>query len=74
MLFRSGAWYEYTDIETGELIKFQSKDWIKLMIEDAELRDQVYKRICEATILQYKKDTTDIDAMEVDGNLPNEVE
>ena len=71
---QGGAWYEYTDTETGEVIKFQSKDWIKLMIDDAELRDQVYKRICEATILQYKKDTTDIDAMEVDGNLPNEVE
>jgi len=71
---QGGAWYEYTDIETGEVVKFQSKDWIKLMSENAELRDQVYKRICESTILQYKKDTTDIEAMEIDGQIPNEVE
>ena len=29
-------------------------------------REQIYKKICEATILQYKSDTLDIEAMEVD--------
>jgi recombination protein RecA len=71
---QGGAWYEYIDTESGEIVKFQSKDFIRLMQENEELRDQIYKRICETTILQYKKDTTDIEAMEVDGNLPNEVE
>ena len=71
---QSGAWYEYTDTDTGEIIKFQSKDFIKMMEEKDELREQIYKKICEATILQYKKDTYDIEAMEVDTALPNEVE
>jgi hypothetical protein len=71
---QGGAWYEYTDIETGEIVKFQSKEWIGLMSSNAELRDQVYKRICEATILQYKKDTTDIDALEMDTSIPGEVD
>jgi len=71
---QGGAWYEYTDTDTGEIIKFQSKDFIKMMEEKDELREQIYKKICEATILQYKKDTYDIEAMEVDTALPNEVE
>ncbi len=45
-----------------------------MMEEKDELREQIYKKICEATILQYKKDTYDIEAMEVDTALPNEVE
>lgn len=71
---QGGAWYEYVDTDTGEVIKFQSKDFIVMMQEKPELRDQIYKKICETTILQYKKDTYDIEAMEVDTNLPNEVE
>jgi hypothetical protein len=50
---QAGAWYEYTDIDTGEVMKFQSKDFPK-MLENEELKDQIYRRICEATILQYK--------------------
>ena len=71
---QGGAWYEYVDTDTGEVIKFQSKDFIVMMQQKPELRDQIYKKICETTILQYKKDTYDIEAMEVDTNLPNEVE
>ena len=71
---QGGAWYEYVDTDTGEVVKFQSKDFIVMMQEKPELRDQIYKKICETTILQYKKDTYDIEAMEVDTNLPNEVE
>jgi recombination protein RecA len=71
---QGGAWYEYVDTDSGEVIKFQSKDFIVMMQEKPELRDQIYKKICETTILQYKKDTYDIEAMEVDTNLPNEVE
>lgn len=62
---QAGAWYTYIDTETGEEIKFQSKDFILLMEENEVLRDQIYKKICEAQILQYKSDTLDIDNMEV---------
>lgn len=55
---QGGAWYEYTDIETGEVIKFQSKDFAELM-KNEDLKDQIYRRICEATILQYKSSSTD---------------
>lgn len=62
---QAGAWYTYVDTETGEEHKFQSKDFILLMEENEELRDQIYKKICEAQILQYKSDTLDIDNMEI---------
>ena len=66
MVKQAGAWYTYVDTETGEEIKFQSKDFILMMIEKEELREQIYKKICEETILQYKGDTLDIDNMEID--------
>jgi len=50
---QAGAWYTYTDIESGEEIKFQSKDFVSILKDEA-LKDQIYRRICEATILQYK--------------------
>lgn len=63
---QAGAWYTYVDTETGEEIKFQSKDFIEMMGKKEELREQIYKKICEETILQYKGDTLDIDSMEID--------
>jgi len=62
---QAGAWYSYVDTETGEEIKFQSKDFIELMETREDLREQIYKKICEETILQYKSDTLDIDNMEI---------
>ena len=70
MVKQAGAWYSYVDTETGEEFKFQSKDFIPLMGENEELREQIYKKICEETILQYKGDTLDIDAMEIDTKGP----
>jgi recombination protein RecA len=55
---QAGAWYEYIDIDSGEVMKFQSKDFPK-MLENAELKDQIYRRICEATILQYKNSASE---------------
>lgn len=62
----AGAWYTYIDTDTGEEIKFQSKDFIDMMEDRDELREQIYQRICEATILQYKSNSKDIDTMELD--------
>lgn len=62
----AGAWYTYIDTDTGEEIKFQSKDFIDMMEERDELREQIYQRICESTILQYKSNSKDIDTMELD--------
>jgi recombination protein RecA len=63
---QAGAWYTYVDTETGEEIKFQSKDFIEMMDDRDDLREQIYKKICEETILQYKSDSKDIDSHELD--------
>ena len=60
------AWYTYVDTDTGEEIKFQSKEFIGLMEDREDVREQIYKKICEESILQYKSDTLDIDSMELD--------
>lgn len=63
----SGAWYTYTDEESGEIIKFQSKDWISMMEERDDIREQVYNKLCEALILKYKSSASaDLDALELD--------
>jgi recombination protein RecA len=66
---QAGAWYTYTDTETGEELKFQSKDFIDIMEERDEIREQIYKKICEVQILEYKSDTKDIDNVVHDPNL-----
>ena len=49
-----GAWYTLTD-EKGKEHKFQSKDWEELITKNDELREYVYKIICDKVILQYKE-------------------
>ena len=71
---QGGAWYTYVDTETGEEVKFQSKDFIDLMDEREDLKDQIYKKICEATILQYKSDSKDIDSHELDTEGAEEID
>ena len=66
LLKQAGAWYTYVDTDTGEEIKFQSKDFIDLMEDRDEIKDQIYKKICDETILQYKSDSKDIEAHKLD--------
>ena len=66
---QSGAWYEYTDIDTGEIIKFQAKDFPSTLETNQEVKEQIYKRICEATISQYKKDSLDTDSLVTDSEV-----
>ena len=66
---QSGAWYEYTDIDTGEIIKYQAKDFPSMLETHPEVREQIYKRICESTILRYKKDSLDTDNLIVDSEV-----
>ena len=61
-----GSWYTLpqVDTETGELIKehkFQSKDFETLMLENSELKDYCYSRICEACILKYDSKELGVD-------------
>ena len=55
---QGGAWYEYIDTDTGEVIKFQSKDFPDIL-KNEDLKDQIYRKICEVTILQYKSSASE---------------
>jgi hypothetical protein len=52
---QSGAWYEYTDKSTGEVIKFQGKDFVEKIISDPERAEMVYDEIAEKVIMVYQK-------------------
>ena len=66
---QGGAWYTYTDIDSGEEIKFQAKDFVSIL-QDEAVKDQIYRRICEATILQYK--TSVSEEVEITTDVANE--
>jgi recombination protein RecA len=51
---QAGAWYTYIDTDSGEELKFQGKDFVNLINENEELKDQLYRKICEVCILKYK--------------------
>jgi len=68
LVSQGGAWYTWTDETTGEVIKFQAKDFEPLLDERPEVKEQMYKQICDAYILGYKEasesantDTTEFD-------------
>jgi recombination protein RecA len=52
---QSGAWYEYTDKSTGEVIKFQGKDFVEKIISNPERAEMVYDEIAEKVIMVYQK-------------------
>jgi recombination protein RecA len=56
---QAGAWYtlDDVDIETGQVYgdyKFQSKDFIEKVIDNPQVKDRLYKRICEVYIFRYQ--------------------
>ena len=54
LVTQAGAWYTYTNTDTGEVLKFQSKDFKSKIIDDPEMKEQVYRTICEKYILNYR--------------------
>jgi hypothetical protein len=66
LIKQAGAWYSYVNTETGEEMKFQSKDFVTLLEGDDKLREQLYNSICETTILQYRKENLDVENLVVD--------
>jgi len=53
---QSGAWYTLVDDTTGEELKFQSKDFPKLLEEDTDRKESIYQKICDALIMKYKSE------------------
>jgi recombination protein RecA len=66
LVIQGGAWYTYIDTESGEEHKFQAKDFKQLMESNSELKEQMYLRMCEATILQYRSNSYDPDTVTID--------
>lgn len=63
---QSGAWYSYTDTNSGEIVKFQSKEFAELMESRTDLKDQIYSEMCESLIVKYKSTTIDIEDQSID--------
>jgi len=55
LVSQSGAWYSWTDKRTGEVIKFQSKEFVEKIMSNPQLYDIVYDEIAEKVIMKYKK-------------------
>lgn len=73
LVSQAGAWYTYTNTDTGEVVKFQSKDFKSKLIDDPEMKEQVYKTICEKYILNYKAgEDFGIDDIKVDAEFEGE--
>jgi recombination protein RecA len=64
---QSGAWYTYVDVETGEEIKFQAKNFEDILMERPEIKESIYNQICDAYIMSYKQSSAEanIDNIEV---------
>ena len=65
---QAGAWYTYT--HNGDDIKFQSKDFGKILDENDGLEEEIYTEVCNKLILQY--DTTALgidDVVETDETI-----
>jgi len=52
---QGGAWYTWVSKSTGEVHKFLSRDFEKLIDSDSEIKKEIYDEICEAYILSYKQ-------------------
>ena len=55
LVSQSGAWYSWTDKRSGEVIKFQSKEFVEKIMSNPELYDIVYDEIADKVIMKYKK-------------------
>jgi recombination protein RecA len=64
LISQGGSWYTYTDVN-DKAYKFLSKDWNALLENNDELREEVYNKICDATIMEYKTDNLGIDDIEL---------
>ena len=54
LIKQGGSWYTLTD-EKGKEHKFLSKDWEELITSNDEIKEYVYKIICDKVILKYQE-------------------
>lgn len=66
----SGKVYTYINTETGEVMKFSSKEWYGLLEKDSKLRAQVYDAIADKLIMDYVSEKIGIDEIKIDTESP----
>ena len=62
---QGGSWYTFTDSETGEQIKFMSKEFESKILNDPARKERIYQSICNALTMSYQTDDIGIDDIEV---------
>jgi recombination protein RecA len=55
LVSQSGAWYSWTNEETGEVIKFQSKEFVDKIMSNPKLQEMIYDEIAEKVIMKYQQ-------------------
>jgi len=69
MIKQGGSWYTLTR-DSGEEIKFLSKDWNGKLEADPTLKEEVYNKICDKVIMDYKIENFGIDDLEHTDETP----
>lgn len=71
----SGAYYTLVNEETGEEIRFMSKEWKGMLENDPELKEYCYNKICDIYVMKYRdQDQIDPDEISVDeGELEDQL-
>ena len=62
LVSQSGAWYSWTNKESGEVIKFQSKEFVEKIMSNPELHDIIYDEIADKVIMKYQQ----LDSVRID--------
>ena len=60
LIKQGGSWYTYTKAD-GTDWKCTSKTWKSTLLEDEELRKEIYNLICDTLIMDYKSEDLGID-------------
>jgi len=55
LVSQSGAWYQWTDKISGEVIKFQSKEFVEKIMSNPKLQEVVYDEIADKVIMKYQR-------------------
>ena len=68
---QAGAWYSWTNKKSGEVIKFQSKEFVEKLITVPENKEMIYDEIADKVIMKYQQlDTPRIDDVIISDEVP----
>jgi recombination protein RecA len=68
---QSGAWYSWTDKKSGEVIKFQSKEFADKIINNPSYKIAVYDEIADKVIMKYQQlNSARIDDVIISDEIP----